>query len=101
MSFEATIITGDTETVIERSKSVVGQAPPSVSPLEVGVLLVEQPLSTPDLSASADQPTPSGEEQIASMLPKTGAHLPLVGLLGALTVAMSFALTAFQKALRD
>jgi hypothetical protein len=101
MSFEATIITDDTETVIERSKSVVGQAPPPASPLEVGVLLVEQPLSTPDLSASANQPTSSGEEQIPSMLPKTGTHLPLVGLLGALTVAMSFGLTAFRKALRD
>jgi len=99
MSFEATIITDDTETVIERSKSVVGQAPPPVSPLEVGVLLVEQSLSTSDLSAS-DQPTPSSEEQIASTLPKTSTHLPLVGLLGALTVATSFGLSAVRKIMR-
>jgi hypothetical protein len=101
MSLEATIITDDTENVIERSKSVVGQAPPLASPVEIGALLFEQPLSTPGLSAGEDQSTPSDEEQIASTLPKTGTHLPLVGLLGALTVSMSFGLTAFRKALRD
>ena len=100
MSFEATIITDDSETVIERSKSVVGQAPPPASPPEVGVLLIGPPTSPPALSASEDQPTPSSGEPIASTLPKTGTLLPLAGLLGVLTVAMSFGLRAVRKAVR-
>lgn len=100
MSFEATIITDDTETVIDRSKTVVGQAPPSALPVELGVLLVEQPRAVPGLSAGVDATAPYREEQIASTLPKTGTYLPLVGLLGAMTVAMSFGLRAVRKAAR-
>lgn len=100
MSFEATIITDDTETVMERSKSVVGQAPPSALPVEVGVLLVEQPSVAPGLSAEVDQPAASSGEQISSTLPETGTYLPLLGLLGAVTVAMSFGLRVVRKAVR-
>jgi len=98
MSFEATIITDDTETVIERSKSVVGQTPPPASPVEA--LLFEPPSAAPGPSAGAEQPSPYRLEQIASTLPKTGTHLPLVGLLGAVTVAMSFGLGAARKVMR-
>src|SRR6266704_3541396 len=56
MSFEATIITDDTETVIERSKSVVGQTPPPASPVEA--LLFEPPSAAPGPSAGAEQPSP-------------------------------------------
>ena len=100
MSFEATIITDDSETVIERSKSVVGETPPPASPVEAGVLLVEPLSAAPGLSADAEQPTPYGVEQIALTLPKTGTHLPLVGLLGTVTVAMSFGLGAVRKLMR-
>lgn len=100
MSFEATIITDDTETVIERSHSVVGQAPPPASPVEVGVLLVGHSSTAPGLSPSADQPAPPREEQIASTLPNTGTYLPLVGLLGAVTVAMSFGLSAARNLIK-
>jgi len=100
MIFEATIITDDSETVIERSESVVGQTPPPASSVEAAVLLVEQPSAAPGLSAGAEQPAPYRAEQIASTLPKTGTHLPLVGLLGAVTVAMSFGLSAIRKILR-
>ncbi len=68
MSFEATIITDDTETVIERSKSVVGQTPPPASPVEA--LLFEPPSAAPGPSAGAEQPSPYRLEQIASTLPK-------------------------------
>jgi LPXTG-motif cell wall-anchored protein len=100
MSFEATIITDDTETVIGRSKSVVGQTSPPASPVEAGVLLVEPPLAAPGLSAGAEQPGPYRVEPIAATLPKTGTHLPLLGLLGAVTVAMSFGLGAIRKVMR-
>ena len=99
MDLEATTVTDDTETVIERSKSVVGQAPtPPATPREVGVLLILQPASasasaaTPVMVASAGQP--------ASTLPKTGTSLPLVGLLGILALAMSFGIGAVRKAMR-
>jgi hypothetical protein len=94
MNLEATIVTDDTHTVIERSKSVVGEAPPPATPQEFGVLLFFQPtpMPAPVLVASADQP--------ASTLPKTGTFLPLAGLLGALALTMSLGLGAVRQTLK-
>jgi hypothetical protein len=96
MNVVATIVTDDTHTVIERSRSVVGQAPPApATPQEVGMLLFFQPTPTaaPVMVASTEQP--------ASTLPKTGTLLPLAGLLGTLAVAMSLGLGAVRQALRS
>lgn len=95
MKLEATIVTDDTHTVIERSKSVVGQAPtPPATPRELGVLLIFQPtpVPAPVMVASAEQP--------ASTLPKTGTFLPLAGLLGASVLTMSLGLGAVRQTLR-
>lgn len=54
----------------------------------------------PGLLAVADQPAPHREEQIASTLPKTGTYLPLVGLLGGVTVAMSLGLSVVRKVMK-
>jgi len=95
MKLEATIVTDDTHTVIERNKSVVGEPPaPAATPQEVGVLLFFQPtqLPAPVLVASADEP--------ASTLPKTGTFLPLAGLLGALALTMSLGLGVVRQTLK-
>jgi hypothetical protein len=92
MQIEATIVTDDTHTVTERSKSVVGQAPaPPATPRELGLLLFFQPKPAPAMVASAEQP--------ASTLPKTGTLLPLLGLLGGLAVATSLGLGAVRQTL--
>jgi hypothetical protein len=92
MNLEATIVTDDTQTVIERSKSMVGKAPaPPETPEEVGVLLFIHPAAPPLWTAGAERP----EET----LPKTATNLPLVGLLGGLAVALSLGLVTVRKAL--
>jgi hypothetical protein len=97
MNLEATIVTDDTHTVIERNKSVVGEAAASpATPQEVGVLLFFQPTPllapAPVLVASADEP--------ASTLPKTGSFLPLAGLLGTLALTMSLGLGVVRQTLK-
>jgi hypothetical protein len=95
MKLEATIVTDDERTVIERSKTVVGQLPaPAATPREMGVLLILQPTSqtAPTLVASNEEPAPA--------LPRTGTSLPLAGLLGTLALATSFGIGAVRKAVR-
>lgn len=93
MNLEATIITDDTHTVMEQSKSVVGQAPfTPATPQQVGVLLILRPTPTPEVLASAEQPP--------ATLPKTGTLLPLAGLLGALAVAISLGLGTFRRTIK-
>jgi hypothetical protein len=99
MNLEATIVTDDTQTVMQRSKSITGEAlvPPAM-PQELGVLLILRPMPmsrltpAPALVASTEQP--------ASTLPKTGTLLPLAGLLGTLALATSLGMGAIRKAVR-
>jgi sortase A len=88
MKIKATIVTDDEHTVVEQSKFAFGQAP-SQTPREVGVLLFLAPAQPQVTLASAEQP--------AKMLPETGSSLPLVGLMGALAIAMSFGLWAVRR----
>jgi hypothetical protein len=91
MNVEATVVTDSTHDVIEESKNVVGQAPaPPDTPQEVGILLIVMPMpAAPMTMASAEQPP--------QKLPKTGTSLPLIGLLGALAVAMSVGMRSIRR----
>jgi len=88
MKIKATIVTDDEHTVVEQSKFAFGQAP-SQTPREVGVLLFFAPTQPQVTLASAEQP--------AEMLPETGSSLPLVGLMGALAIAMSLGLGVARR----
>jgi hypothetical protein len=112
MNINATIITDDTENVIERNKSIVGQAPPPATPKEIGILLISrptlriaslQPAPAPALVAETEQPASlsASAEQPAAVLPATGTLLPLVGLLGALGIATSLGMASVRKAVRS
>jgi hypothetical protein len=93
MNLEATIITDDAHTVMEQSKSVVGQTSSiPATPQQAGVLLILRPTPAPEILASAEQPP--------ATLPKTGTLLPLAGLLGALAVAMSLGLGTVRRTLK-
>jgi hypothetical protein len=95
MNLQATIVTDDQHTVVERSKNVVAKLPAApATPRELGVMLFFQPTSeaAPALLASNEEP--------ASTLPRTGTFLPLAGLLGALAVATSLGMGAIRKAVR-
>jgi hypothetical protein len=94
MTLTATIITDQENTVMEQTKSIVGEVPAPAIPHELGVLMVFQP--RPAVEAPVE--LASAEEAVASTLPETGSLLPLAGLLGALAVAMSFGLGAARRA---
>ena len=89
MKIKATIATDDQHTVIEQSKFAFGQAPPVLTPREVGVLLF--------LTPSRPQVTLASAEQPAETLPETGSLLPLMGLLGTLAITLSLGLRAVRR----
>jgi hypothetical protein len=90
MSITATVVTDGGETVISREKMAVGFVPlPKIVP-EAGVLLFHGPgfVTLPDAApvevASAEQPP--------ATLPQTGSVIPLLGLLGGLSLTTSLGL---------
>jgi hypothetical protein len=93
MTVTATIITDEEHTVMEQTKSVVGEAPAPAIPHEIGILMVFQP--RPAVEAPVE--LASAEEAVASTLPETGSLLPLAGLLGALALATSLGLGAARR----
>jgi hypothetical protein len=108
MMLEATIVTDEPQTVTAHNRTFVGHAPPPATPPVVGVLLI-QPLRLESVPTSASEtastsavaPAPAivaSEEPLAS-LPKTGSPLPLVGLLGALAIAISLCLGVVRRSL--
>ncbi|HEX4077154.1 MAG TPA: hypothetical protein VHX49_17270 [Candidatus Acidoferrales bacterium] len=99
MTLEATTITDDTQTVVERNESVVGYAPASpATPREVGILLIVPRAQV--VAADSSPVMVASDEQPASTLPATGSSLPLIGLLGGLALAGSFGMGAIRKAVR-
>jgi LPXTG-motif cell wall-anchored protein len=95
MSFEATIITDEPQTLVAESKTAVGRTlAPETSTL-VGVLLIQ-----PTLRSSTPAPEPvmvASNEPLPATLPKTGSELPLIGLLGGLATAASLVLGSIRR----
>jgi len=82
MKVTATVITESTETVHTTAQNVTGQAPlppPPQTPPETGVLLVEVPAAETEKQESAAMSKPT--------LPNSASELPLIVLLGGLSVA--------------
>jgi hypothetical protein len=91
MQVQATVVTDSTHDVIEQSKAVVGQAPPSPeTPQQVGTLLIVRPQAVEPITAAS-------AEHLPQELPSTGSALPLIGLLGTLAIAASFGLGAIRR----
>jgi hypothetical protein len=89
MNITATIVTDEEHSVIESNKVAVGNAPRIVAtPREMGVLLFTMP-QPPVMLADAGKP--------AETLPETGSPLPLIGLVGALAIAMSLGVRAVRQ----
>ena len=86
MQISATIVKDSPETVVSSTKTLTGDAPPPpppATPPVVGVLLIEAPTPAPKQVAQAE-------------MPKTGSYLPLIGLLGLLSLGTSFGLRAVR-----
>jgi LPXTG-motif cell wall-anchored protein len=97
MMFEATIVTDSPESVMEQSKTAIGEEPRPATPSMLGYLVIQHP----ELSEES-HPMPeeiASAEQLPSTLPKTGTLQPLAGLLGALSLAGSLGLGIARKKL--
>jgi len=99
MKFTAHIATATPETVVSRSASVTGTAPPPPAkpietPPQVGVLLIEEVQAPPvQQAAAAPPPEPAPAPAAApERLPATGSPVPLAGLLGLLSLSAGLAL---------
>jgi hypothetical protein len=86
MKVSATRITESPEVVLSRERKVSGTAPPSPPPADVPILV-----------AKAQPAPPPPTEEAPAKLPKTGSIIPLLGLLGLLTVGMSLGLRILRK----
>jgi len=97
MSFEATIVTDDSHTVVSQNKTVVGEAPPPPLPRLVGVMLF--PALTAELSPEAmPVGTVTAEHAWAqATLPQTASPLPLMGLFGLIAIALFLGLRLTRK----
>jgi hypothetical protein len=93
MELEATIVTDEPRTVVELSKSNVGQTPipAPVTPALLGVLLVQQPEPPPVEVAS------SVTAEHVDTLPSTASNIPLVSLLGLVGIGSALALGVIRR----
>jgi len=90
MSISATKVVEVPVTVVAQTRSVTGEMPPPPPPppADVPILVVEEEVVVPVQVAQAPAP---------AELPKTGSPLPLIGLLGLLSLASSFGLRTARK----
>ena len=98
MQFKATIVKDEPETVIQRAKHVVAQAPPApVIPQEVGTLLIEE--NKPDVEETRPEASvTTAQADLPETLPETGSSLPLIGLIGAFATAAFLGLRIHRRA---
>lgn len=97
MTLEATIVTDEEQTVVEKSKSTLGYAPaPTIQPLFDVLLIQPAPMPQP-VNASVTAEHADSPAEMASALPETASSLPLAGALGLLGIASSFGLGWARK----
>jgi hypothetical protein len=98
MMISATVLTQATAAEIAEQKKVTGSAPPPPpTPAMEGALLIEEPAKVapapaPEPAAAAAAPEPAPQK-----LPKTGSLMPLVGLLGLFSTALSLGMRKFRR----
>ena len=91
MQVSATKVVETPVTVVTQQSQITGEMPPPPPPppADVPILVVEEQVAAPVEIAQAAPP--------AEQLPKTGSELPLVGLLGLLSLASSLVLRTARK----
>jgi len=90
MNVSATKVVQTPTTVVAQKAKLTGEMPPAPPPppADVPILVVEE-VAVPVQVAQAPAPAP--------VLPKTGSELPLVGLIGLLSLASSLGLRTARK----
>jgi hypothetical protein len=87
MKISATKIVEEPVTVVEQQKQLTGSMPPPPPP---------PPADAPILVAAAPPAPAPAAPAAPAELPKTGGLLPLIGFVGSLSLAVSFALRAIR-----
>jgi len=96
MLISATRITETPETVVTQKAMLSGKMPPPPPPPpDVPVLIATSAPKPAPAAEAAPAPAPAPEAAPAK-LPKTGSDLPMIGLLGALMLAMGLGLRAIR-----
>jgi len=85
MSISATKVVEEPVNVVSERKNVTGSSPPPPPPVDVPILIV------------VAVPAPAQVAQAPAELPKTGSLLPLIGLLGLLSLVSSFGLRTVRN----
>jgi hypothetical protein len=95
MKISATKITEVPETVVAQEKKVTGKMPPPppAPPADLPVLVV---VAVPTAAAPASEQQ-AAAEPAATRLPKTASPMPLVGLLGLISLSLSLGLKIFRR----
>ncbi len=97
MMVSATAITEVPETVVTQEIKRTGQAPPPPpTPPMMAVLLIARPVAPAAEPVSTASAAPA-EEPAPAQLPKTGSIVPLLGLLGMLSLGASFGMRLLRK----
>jgi hypothetical protein len=87
MNVSATKVVEVPQTTIDQQRKLTGSMPPPPPP---------PPADTPILVAQLE-PTPAPSAPVPAELPKTGSLLPLIGLLGSLSLLSSFGLRVIRS----
>jgi LPXTG-motif cell wall-anchored protein len=99
MNVAATVLTQVPENVVAEQRKVTGSAPPPPDiPKMEGALLIEDiPAPRQIAAAPAPEPQAPAAEPAPKKLPKTGSMVPLVGLLGLLSLGLSFGVRMLRR----
>jgi LPXTG-motif cell wall-anchored protein len=92
MNVTATKVVEQPAIEVEKQRQLTGTMPPPppAPPADVPILVAEATPAAPAAAAPAAAP---------EKLPKTGSELPLIGLLGFLSLAAGLGLEAFRKSM--
>jgi hypothetical protein len=94
MNISATVLTVEPVQSVTMHTVVTGQAPPRPEVAFEGPMLIERAGEAPTITATLEEPA-------AQELPKTASFVPLAGVLGFLSLALSASLRIIRKNTRD
>jgi LPXTG-motif cell wall-anchored protein len=96
MKVSATKVVEEPLTVVNQQRKLTGQMPPPPTPppADGAILVVVEEVSAP----AAPAPAVAEAAPAAAALPKTGSELPLLGLLGALSLLSALGMRVIRKA---
>ena len=99
MTITATVVKEVPATEVASASNVTGTAPPPEIPAatEAAPLVIEEPAAAPAQQAAATPAEQSPAEQSPAKLPNTAGELPLIGLVGLVSLVAGFAIRKLRS----